>query len=51
MCVMNSEPKQEFYCHNCKRLVTAEEAGIVCWTSGHDVENGEDDLFSGGTAA
>lgn len=40
----NTEPKKtEFYCHDCKRLVSKSEAELVCYAA-HDVETGEDDF-------
>lgn len=47
-CLQNMpEPeKKEFYCHTEGKLVSKDQAEIVCWTSGHNVETGSNTLFS-----
>jgi hypothetical protein len=29
----------ELHCHNCQRIVTKEEAQMICIPNGHDVES------------
>jgi hypothetical protein len=36
-------PKPEFYCHTERKLVSKDEAELICFGAGHDVETGTDE--------
>lgn len=39
MCSQNSEPLPiDIHCHTCGRLVAVDYAAVVCYPSGHDIE-------------
>jgi hypothetical protein len=47
MCIGNSlppsDPEPTLYCRTEGRIVDADYAAIVCWTSGHDVDQSTDE--------